>query len=147
LDAGTKAEFDRQFRAVQVLYFAMLASLPGYLVIGLVLGSTRVASTVSYPRGRTFYRLSVGLTAAAFLVKKQMVRPILPGSSPTEIKDSLGSFRSGHLVSYVLCEGVGLVGLAVFFLGGSRIQFINLLVVAFALMVLLRPKRIDFSNL
>jgi hypothetical protein len=147
LDAGSKAEFDQQFRAVQVLYFAMLASLAGYLVIGLVLGSTRVAATVTSPPGRTFYLLSLGLATPAFFVKKQMVRPILRGSSPAEIKGSLGSFRSGHLVSYVLCEGVGLVGLVGLFLGGSRIQFINHLGVAFALMVLLRPKRIDFSNL
>jgi hypothetical protein len=91
--------------------------------------------------------ISLGLAVAAFFVKKQMVRPVLPGSLPAEIKESLGSFRSGHLVSYVLFEGVGLVGFVAFFLGGSRIQFINLLVVAFALMVLLRPKRIYFLNL
>ena len=147
LDAGTKAEFDQQFRAVQVLYFAMLASLAGYLVIGLVLGSTRVPAAVASPTNTAFYLFSLGLAAAAFLVKKRMVRPILPGSSQAEIKGSLGSFRSGHLVSYVLCEGVGLLGLLALFLGGSRTQFINLLVVAFALMILLRPKRIDFSNL
>ncbi len=147
LDAGTKAEFDQQFRAVQVLYFAMLASLAGYLVIGLVVGSTPVPATVTSPSTRAFYLLSFGLAASAFFVKKRMVRPVLPGSSQAEIKGSLGSFRSGHLVSYVLCEGVGLLGLLALFLGGSRTQFINLSVVAFALMILLRPKRIDLSNL
>jgi hypothetical protein len=38
LDAATKAEIDQQFRVVQMLYFGMLASLAGYLVIGLVVG-------------------------------------------------------------------------------------------------------------
>ena len=75
LDAGTKAEFDQQFRAVQVLYFAMLASLAGYLVIGLVLGSTRVPAAVASPTNTAFYLFSLGLAAAAFLVKKRMVRP------------------------------------------------------------------------
>ncbi len=70
-----------------------------------------------------------------------------PGMAPADIKQCLASFRSGHLVSYVLCEGIGLLGLLGLFLGGSRTQFINLIVVAFALMILLRPKRIDFSNL
>jgi len=148
LDATTKAEFDQQFRAVQVLYFAMQASLAGYLVIGLVLGSARAPSATASSGQwvRTFYFLSVGLIAAAFLVKKRLVRPLPPGSSQAEIKRSLGSFRSGHLVSYVLCEGIGLLGLLALLLGGSRTQFINLVVVAFVLMILLRPKRIDSST-
>jgi len=147
LDAATKAEFDQQFRAVQVLYFAMLASLAGYLVIGLVLGSARTPSVAaSSPTVRVFYLLSIGLIVAALLVKKRLVRPVPPGSSQAEIKRSLGSFRSGHLVSYILCEGIGLLGLLALFLGGSRTQFINLVVVAFALMFLLRPKRIDSST-
>ena len=61
-----------------------------------------------------------------------------------DIKQCLASFRSGHLVTYVLCDGIGLFGLLGMFLGGSRSQFMNLIVVAFALMILLRPKRIDF---
>ena len=148
LDAATKAEFDQQFRAVQVLYFAMLASLAGYLVIGLVLGSTRAPNiTAASARWmRIFYFLSTGLTVAAFLVKKRMVRPLCPGMAPADIKQCLASFRSGHLVTYVLCEGIGLLGLLALFLGGSRTQFINLVVVAFALMILLRPKRIDSST-
>ena len=147
LDAATKAELDQQFRAVQVLYFAMLASLVGYLVIGLVLGSGRMPNTASSAQWvRIFYVLGTGLIVAAYLVKKRMVRPLSPGMSPAEIKQCLASFRSGHLVTYVLCEGIGLAGLLGLFLGGSRPQFINLIVVAFALMILLRPKRIDSST-
>ena len=145
LDAATKAEFDQQFRAVQVLYFAMLASLAGYLVIGLVLGSAKApnipASSARWVR--TFYFLSACLIVAAYLVKKRMVRPLSPGMVAADIKQCLASFRSGHLVTYVLCEGSGLFGLLGLFLGGSRSQFMNLIVVAFALMILLRPKRID----
>ena len=148
LDAATKAEFDQQFRAVQVLYFAMLASLAGYFVIGLVLGSTRTPSTTasSAQSVRIFYFLSTGLIMAAYLVKKRMIRPLAPGMTPADIKQCMASFRSGHLVSYVLCEGIGLLGLLGLFFGGSRPQFINLIVVAFALMILLRPKRIDSST-
>ena len=148
MDATTKAEFDQQFRAVQVLYFAMLASLAGYLVIGLVLGSTRAPSTTasSGQRVRIFYILSTGLIVAAYLVKKRMIRPLSPGMPPADVKQCLASFRSGHLVTYVLCEGIGLLGLLGLFLGGSRPQFINLIVVAFVLMILLRPKRIDSST-
>jgi hypothetical protein len=149
LDAAIKAEFDQQFRAVQVLYFTMLASLAGYLVIGLVLGSPRAANTTvsSAQWVRIFYFLSTGLIVAAYLVKKRMIRPLSPGMTPADVKQYLASFRSGHLVSYVLCEGIGLLGLLGLFLGGSRPQFINLIVVAFALMILLRPKRIDPSTL
>ena len=121
LDSTTKAESDQQFRAVQLLYLGMLASLAGYLVIGLVLGSARTpaAAASSSPFVRLFYLLSIGLTVAAFLVKKRLVRAVPPGSSQAEIKRSLGTFRSGHLVSYVLCEGIGLPGLLALFLGGS----------------------------
>jgi hypothetical protein len=149
LDAATKAECDQQYRAVQVLYFAMLASLVGYVVIGLVLGSTRAPSTPAAPAEnwvRSLYLLSIGLIVAAYLVKKRMVRPLVPELTPGEIKQRLASFRSGHLITYVLCESIGLLGLLALFLGGSRSQFINLVVVAFALMILLRPKRIDSSS-
>ena len=145
LDAATKAELDQQFRAVQVLYFAMLA---GYLVIGLVLVSAKApnipASSARWVR--TFYFLSACLIVAAYLVKKRVVRPLSPGMVAADIKQCLASFRSGHLVTYVLCEGIGLFGLLGMFLGGSRSQFMNLIVVAFALMILLRPKRIDSST-
>ena len=148
LDAATKAEFDQQFRFVQMLYFAMLASLAGYLVIGLVLGPAKAPNTTASSAQwvRIFYFLSTGLIVAAYLVKKRMVRPLSPGMAPADIKQCLTSFRSGHLVTYVLCEGIGLLGLLALFLGGSRPQFINLIVVAFALMILLRPKRIDSST-
>lgn len=148
LDAATRLELDQQFRAVQVLYFAMLASLAGYLVIGLVMGTTRAPKAAASSQWvRLFYVLSTGLIVAAYLVKKRMVRPLSPGIPPANIRQYLTSFRSGHLVTYVLCEGIGLFGLLGLFLGGSRPQFINLIVVAFALMILLRPKRIDSSNL
>ena len=148
MDAATKAEFDQQFRAVQVLYLAMLASLAGYLVIGLVLGSSRVPNLgdSSARWVRTFYFLGACLIVAAYLVKKRMVRPLVLGMAAADIKQCLASFRSGHLVTYVLCEGIGLFGLLGMFLGGSRSQFLNLIVVAFALMILLRPKRIDTST-
>jgi len=148
LDAATETEFNQQFRAVQVLYFAMLASLAGYLVIGLVLGSVRAPNTtaVSTRWVQILYLLSLGLIGAAYFVKKRMVRPLPPGAAPADIKQCLASFRSGHLITYVLCEGIGLLGLLALFLGGSRPQFINLVAVAFALMILLRPKRIDSSN-
>ena len=148
LDAATKAEVDQQFRAVQVLYFAMLASLASYLVIGLALGSGRMTNTMASAAQwvRIFYFLSTGLIVAAYFVRKRMVRPLSPGMALGDIKQCLASFRSGHLVTYVLCEGIGLLGLLGLFLGGSRSQFINLIVVAFALMILLRPKRIDPST-
>ena len=101
MDAATKAEFDQQFRAVQVLYLAMLASLSGYLVIGLVLGSSRVPNLgdSSARWVRTFYFLSACLIVAAYLVKKRMVRPLSLGMAAADIKQCLASFRSGHLVT------------------------------------------------
>lgn len=147
LDPTTRAEFDQQFRAVQVLYVAMMASLAGYLVIGLALGRATGAD-VSRPSPliQIFYLVSLGLVAAVFVVKKLMIRPITSSSSPEEIKRFVGSFRTSHLVTYALCDAIGVLGLVAFFVGGSRSQFINLLVVAFALMILLRPKRIELLN-
>jgi hypothetical protein len=147
LDAATKAEFDQQFRVVQMLYFGMLASLAGYLAIGLVVGFGKEPThTASAQWTKIFYLISTGLIVAVYFVKKRTVRPLYPGMAPADIKQCLATFRSGHLITYVLCEGVGLMGLLALFLGGSRPQFINLIVVAFAVMILLRPKRIDSST-
>jgi hypothetical protein len=144
LDAAIKAEFKQQFQAVQVLYLAMLASLAGYLVIGLVLGSARASAAAAPPLlVQVLYSLSIALAGAAFFVKRRMVRPVSATAPQAEIRRSLGSFRPGHLIVYVLCEGIGLLGLLALFLGGSRSQFVNLIVAAFGLMLLLRPKRID----
>jgi hypothetical protein len=147
LDAATKSEFDQQFRVVQMLYFGMLASLAGYLAIGLVMGFGKEPThTASAQWTKIFYVISTGLIVAAYFVKKRTIRPLYPGMAPADIKQCLATFRAGHLITYVLCEGVGLMGLLALFLGGSRPQFINLIVVAFALMILLRPKRIDSST-
>lgn len=147
LDAAIKIELDQHFRWVRVLHFTMLAPLVGYLVIGMLLGSSwgQKATAASVQWVRVFYLVSSALIVAAYLARKRMVRPLSPGMTLADIRQSLSSFRSGHLVTYVLCEAIGLFGLLGLFLGGSRPQFINLIVIAFGLMILLRPKRIDTS--
>ena len=148
LDAATKAEFDQQFRFVQMLYFTMIAALAGYFVLGLVLVPTKAPNTTA-PSAQFFRILSwfgVGMGCVAYAAKKRMVRPFSPGMTPAAIKQYLTSFRSGHLVTFVLCESIGLLGFVALFVGGSRLQFINLMLLAFALMILLRPKRIDSST-
>jgi hypothetical protein len=147
LDAATRAELDQQFRAVQVLYFAMLAALAGYFVLGLVLVPAIAPNTTA--SSAQFFRIlswfGVGMGGAAYAAKKRMVRPLSPGMAPAEIKQCLTFFRSGHLVTFVLCESIGLLGFVALFVGGSHLQFINLMLLAFALMILLRPKRVDSS--
>ena len=51
-----------------------------------------------------------------------------------------------QLLIYVLCEAMGLFGLAHLFLTGSVSHFLNLMLVSMILMVLLYPRKIAEGN-
>jgi hypothetical protein len=148
-DPTVRAEFDRQFKIVRLLYFAMLSSLGVYLGIGTLIGFIRPIGTApssSQLLIQMLYIMSAVLILAAFLLKRRLIRPPREGSTPSEIHGWLLVFRNGHLVSFALCEAIGIFGLLALFLAGSKRDFVKLVILAFASMVLLRPTRINSSN-
>lgn len=149
LDPAAKAEFNKQFRVVQMIYFAMLASVGGCLGVGMLLGSLgRPASgNPSSPALiQGLYVLSAGLILTAFFIRKRLVRPLAHGSAPSETQKWMIAFRIGHLAGFVLCEAIGILGLLSLFVSDSKSHLINLVVLASTALVLFRPRRIDSIN-
>ncbi len=149
LDPAAKAEFDKQFRIIQMIYFAMLASVGGCLVVGLLLDSLGAPAPGNIPSPaliQVLYVISAGLILTAFFIRKKLVRPLAHGSTTSEIQEWMTAFRAGHLASFVLCEAIGILGLLAVFLSGSKSDLIKLVVLASTALVLFRPKRIDSTN-
>jgi len=150
-DQNANSGSDQQFRMLQLIYFAILFSLVTYLVTGFLLRPTRlppwgmktVATLI-----QAFYFLSAGLIALIFLVRRKIYRGSPTAQlSPEEASKQIGFYRNGHVLIYVLCEAIGLIGLILLFMAGSIQHFVNLILVSFILLVVLYPRKMTVNNL
>lgn len=149
-DPETKSAFDQQFRAVRVIHLAMLLSLAAYLVLGLILRPALAIASETEVSGwlvKVFYAVCAGIVLAIFLLRKRLIQPLMAGSGTRQEAESWSrKFRAGHIVIYALCEAIGVFGLVALFVAGSQTHFISLILLSFALMFFLRPKRVDSIN-
>jgi cytochrome b561 len=149
-DPETKSAFDQQFRAVRAIHFAMLLSLAAYLVLGLVFRPALAMASETEASGllvQFFYAVCAGIALAIFLLRKRLIQPSRTGSATRQEAESWSrKFRTGHIVIYALCEAIGVFGLVALFVAGSQTHFISLILLSFALMFFLRPKRVDSIN-
>lgn len=102
-------------RTVRVIQIAMLVCVGIYAVVGEVVGS-RVTTNAS-----TLYAISfasISLVGAILVVRKTMVL-----QSEAELKAkpedaaTLARWKTGYIVSYVLCEALALFGLLLRIMG------------------------------
>jgi hypothetical protein len=149
-DPGDKAAIDQQFRILQIIHLAMLLSLGAYVIVGFVLRPARAALGGSELSGllvQLFYGVSAAIVLAVFFLRKRLLQPLKPGlTSAREIESWGAKFRAGHIVIYALSEAIGIFGLVSLFIAGSQAHFLNLILLSFALLIFLRPKRIDPIN-
>ena len=147
LDPAAKAEFERQYRLVLVIYAAMLASILMYLGIGFLLARTltaRMADQTARPLVVLFYCLAAIVTGAILWQRKSWTSP--PASSvsaPPDMLESISRYRTGHIVAFVLCEVIALFGLLVLLLVGSFSHLVYFASLSLTMMIVCYPKRME----
>ena len=149
LDPETKAQFDQQFRLIQIVYFALLAALLIYVVIGLALRPPHAspAGPVAEPLEKMLYVLGGGIILLIFFLRKRLLRPVPEiTTSPQDVAVQINNYRIGHILVFVLSESLGVFGLVLLFVTGKFSHFLRFILVSFVLMAVLYPKKIDSLN-
>ena len=147
LDPSARAEFDRHYRVVLMLYGGLLASILVYPGIGYLIGKNLSASVnaATYEGiSGIFYILAAVIIVIIFCVRKWLI----PSSAslvagPAEISGLISKYRTGNILVFVLSELISLLGLVLCLLGGAFSHLIRFTLASLALMAILCPKRIE----
>jgi mannose/fructose/N-acetylgalactosamine-specific phosphotransferase system component IIC len=125
-------------RTVRVIQIAMLVSIGIYAVVGETVG-TRVTTDL-----RVLYAIpfaSISLVGAILVVRKTMVL-----QSEDELKAKPGDpavlarWKTGYVVTYVLCEALALFGLLLRVMGSTLSQVWPYYAGGFVLLLLFWPR-------
>jgi hypothetical protein len=122
----------------------------GYVAVGLVLRSAKVAAGRTEFSGHVvqiLYVLTAGIVLAIFFLRRSLIQPLRPGApSASGFESSVTKTRTGQVVTYVLCEAIGLFGLISLLVANSLSHFFGFILLALSLMIFLRPKQSDFIS-
>lgn len=125
----------RTLRAVQ---WSMLGSILVCAVLGELFGPRAhgVDPALSY----LFSTLAVGIVGTIFVVRRTLVQraAVSLAAHPDDVV-SLDHWKSGYLVTYVLCEALALFGLVLRFRGSQMEQSMLFYVGGFVLLAFFRP--------
>jgi hypothetical protein len=123
-----------------MVYFILLVAMVLYVVVSEKTQHQLIDMNRTFLTGIAV--LAAILVGIAFYVQAKTVRPALETlQAKPDDTDSLASWRSGSLVSYVLAEAIVLFGLCLRFLGGARILSLPFYGVGLLLMLFLFPRR------
>jgi hypothetical protein len=117
-----------------------LASIVMYVVVGeLVRPAIKAINpSVSY----TFTTLAVALIGVIFVVRRTLVaRPGLTLAKQPDDVLNLNQWKTGYIATYVLCEGLALLGLVQRFMGSSLKQSFPYYFGGFVLMLFFWPRQ------
>jgi hypothetical protein len=145
LDPPARVEFERQYRLVLLIYFAMLASIFIYLGIGFVLVRALpphpgVEST--RPVVMVFYGLAAVLIAAIGWIRKSRISPLLSPATG-DVPSLISKYRVEHIVVFVLCEAITVFGLVLLFLVGSFTHLVYFALLSLIMMMISYPKKVE----
>jgi hypothetical protein len=147
LDPAAKAEFERQYRLVLVIYAAMLASILIYLGIGFLLVRTLPAHAANESARSfvvVFYCLAAVFTGVILWQRKSWTSPpASSASAPPDMLESISRYRTGHIVAFVLCEVIALFGVLVLLLVGSFSHLVYFASLSLTMMIVCYPKRME----
>jgi hypothetical protein len=125
-------------RTVRLIQVVMLVSIGIYAVVGEVVGARLIADA------NTAYAISVAsisLVGAILVVRKTMVL-----QSEAELRGKpcdpamLARWKNGYIVTYVLCEALGLFGLVLRMMGFTLTQVWPYYLGSFVLLLLFWPR-------
>jgi hypothetical protein len=126
-------------RTVRLIQIAMLVSIGIYAVVGEVAGARLTTDA------KTLYAISfasISLVGAILVVRKTLVL-----QSEVELKEKPGDpavvarWKTGYIVTYVLCEALALFGLLLRFMGFTLTSVWPYYVGAFVLLLLFWPRQ------
>ena len=131
---------DGSIKLIRVLQGVMLAGIVLYVVLGEAVGSvSRVSNTTM------FYVLSmvtVTIVGVILVVRRTLVTQsatalaVRPADAAT-----LGRWRAGYVMTYVLSEAIAVFGLVLRLTGFSLSQVAPFYVAGFILLLFFRPRR------
>jgi hypothetical protein len=129
----------RALRILRAVQWLMLASILVYAVLAEVVApvARAVKPTLSY----LFATIAVTIVGLIFVVRRTLV--LRAEESLTTRPDdrlSLSHWRTGYIMTYVLCESLGLFGLGLRLLGGSLQQSLPFYIGGFTLLFFFRPR-------
>lgn len=156
LDRSEERELLDGYRAIQVIFFAILGSLAMYLVVGLVLaGSVRPVGD-GFPVETMVFALSVmgaGLTLAAWAIRKFMLNRGLGQPNDTEpgtvvsLGQAIQTYRNAIIVVAAMAECIGIFGLVLLILGARQSIFFTFLGLSAMVMWLMGPRFSELKTL
>jgi len=126
----------KTLRAVQ---WSMLASIVMYALLGELAGpgAKPCNPTLNY----VFSTLSVAIVGVIFVVRRTLVlRSAQSLAAHPEDGISLNHWRTGYLVTYVLCEAMALFGIVLRFMGCTFQQSLPFYVGGFVLLSFFGPR-------
>jgi hypothetical protein len=129
----------RALRILRIIQLSLLASVLLYVLIGEMVGSHAGKTNQSLNYG--FATAAVALVGVILLVRRTLVvRPANVLASRPDDRVSLGHWKNGNIVTYVLCEALALEGLGLRLLGANLRQSLPFYVSGFVLILFFTPK-------
>ena len=131
---------NRLLKTLRLMQWSMLASIVLYAILGQLVGpaGTTVDPALSY----LFSTLGVTIVGVIFVVRRTLV---LPAAQSLALRPEdalgLGHWRTGHLITYALCESLALFGLVLRFRGSNFQQSALFYIGGFVLLSFFGPKQ------
>ena len=135
-----KTSFDCSLRDVRLIAALLLFSALLYIYVGEMLGPKS-------PRDAWTFLLIFGLLSLSDISVAFSMRSRYLGSTEETLRSSpedqvaLGRWRSGQIISLVMCQTIALFGLILRILGGTSLQTIPFYLVSASMMLVWWPRR------
>jgi hypothetical protein len=126
-------------KILRMVQWSLLGSIVLYSVVGEKVSTARgrIDPSLTY----LFTTLGVAVVGAIFVVRRTLVlRAAESLTVHPEDSVSLSHWRTGHIVTYALCEGLALFGLIQRILGGTLQQSMPYYLGGFILLILFWPR-------
>ena len=153
MDESQKRTVENKLLVLWIIWGAMVGSLVFYIVICNLIGDQ-----IRKPIGPDFplvllrnilFGLSIAALIATHFIRKFILRKPSGGTgsestsqpSPQDLAKIYAKYIIAMIISLALCEGVGICGLILFFLGGSFQVMYTFMIISAAGMFYYRPKR------
>ena len=126
-------------RIVRQIQISMLVSLASYVVVGEMV-SRAIHRIPSNPLFHAFSLVSISLVGLTVVVRRTMIVPseAVLRETPSD-NSALSRWRAGFIVSYALCEALGLFGLVLRFTGFTLGNVWGFYLGSFVLLLLYSP--------